>query len=195
MVSYTSLYSAFLLGSSTFVGSRTAVVVSEALASSLVLWLPSVVTAGVSTGVLGAGSVVGSMSMVGDPSLMTTALMGSGCSGNTVGLVGSWLGSSLIAGFGGCVYSGVSGVVVGSDVSSVVSASSESLRVILNAQWSRVCVSAGGLGLMGDDRFLAGFAVGASALTMTAVGSGVCSGVGGMASGTAASTGSLVVGS
>jgi hypothetical protein len=194
MVSYGSLYGVFMTASP--LGSTTAMVVSEVISSSLVLWLPSVSTVGVSTGVLGpgpVGTVLGSVVLTGSPLLMTTSLRTRGCLGTSVDVVGSWLGSSVIAGVSGCVYRGFGACVLGTDVSSVGSADPISLRGILNTELSRVCGSRGGYGLMGDDRFLWGLSEGISLLVRTSVCSGVCSGPGGLSSGSAPSSGVLVV--
>lgn len=192
MVTLMSLRSSLLLSAP--IGSTTSVVTSNAVASAVYQWLPSVVTTGVSTGVLGLGVVAGSFVFSGVPSLVTSALMFRGCVGESVDIVGTWIGSGILGGLGGCVYVGTGGVVTGSDVSSVSSADSMSLRVLLNQHWSRACVSAGGLGLMGDDRFLWGLSEGIVQLVMTGLGSGVCSGVGGVSSGTGVSSGRFVVG-
>jgi len=150
MVPATAISSA-IRGAASFPGGNTWPLLCDAIGNAVATWavVPgNVVVQGVSTGVVGAGTVLGFMQFNADPALITSAIQGAGLAGTTVSRLGSALTLGLTSSLSGSLqYQGVSaGVAQGTDISLVASANTATLITALQSAHSALAAVLGGSG-------------------------------------------------
>lgn len=130
-----------------FPGGVTYGLLCQAIATSLVAWLPTgVLLRGVTTGVLGAGVVSGSLAFAPNPSTVVSALTGS-----LAGPVAPRLARALLTALPPALtplpYAGVSvGVASGTDLSAVSTVNVPALTALLRDTHVGLCGGLGGSG-------------------------------------------------
>lgn len=129
-----------------FTGGPTLDILCQALATAITGWLPTGVTlTGVTAGVVGAGTVTGTLVFSG----VSTAVQGAmgAFTGPTATSLSVMLTNGLNAGLAGLPYSGVSvGVGTGTDTSRVVSVNVPTLATLLRTTHAAMCGPMGGNG-------------------------------------------------
>lgn len=168
-----SAISGAIRGSASFPGGQTWGLLADALGNAFSTWASTpgnVLVQGVSTGVVGAGTVVGTLQFTGGPALVPAGMASGGLSGTTVAQVGTAIGTGLMSSLSGTLtYQGVStGVGSGLDVSFVTSANSASLSAALQAAHVALTATLGGTGSSLPSFYLA-IASGIATLVQTAV--------------------------
>lgn len=146
-----SAISGAIRGAAGFPGGQTWALLADAVGNALSTWAPTpgnVVIQGVSTGVVGAGTVTGSLQFTGGPALVVAGMSGGGLSGTTVAQVGTAIGTGLLSSLSGSLlYQGVSaGVGSGIDVSFIASANPATLAVALQLAHVALTGALGGTG-------------------------------------------------
>ena len=118
----------------------------QALAASVVSWLPlGVGLAGATTGVSGAGTVAGTIAFTGSSPAVLAAFGSLG--GPNAPALATVIAAGLTAGLAGLTYAGTSaGVALGTDISAVTRADVPSLAAVIRATHSSLCASQGGTG-------------------------------------------------
>lgn len=146
---------------------------ADAIGNAFATWavVPSnVLLQGVSTGVIGAGTVIGTLQLTGGPSLVVAGMTAGGLAGTTVAQVGTAIGAGLVSALSGTLtYQGVSvGVGSGIDVSFVSSVNAATLASALQASHLAQAATLGGSGASLPS-FYAAIASGISSLLQTGV--------------------------
>lgn len=142
-----SAISSAMQAAAPFPGGPTFSILCQAIANSLVAWLPvGVNLVGVTTGTVGVGTVTGTLIFGGNPGLILTAF-GTTIHGATAAQMATTLFGGLTVGLAGLTYVGPSaGVGLGTDISHVVSANATSLAAVLQTTHSALCLLQGGTG-------------------------------------------------
>lgn len=143
MIPPTALAAA-LRSAAPFPGGPTLDILCQALAASIVTWLPTgVALTGVTAGVVGAGTTTGTLVFSGTPAAVLGAM--GAFTGPTSSPLSVMLSAGLNAGLASLPYAGVSvGVGSGTDNSHVVSVNVPALTTILRSTHSAMCASMGG---------------------------------------------------
>lgn len=143
-----SVIAAALRSAAPFPGGPTLDILCQALAASIVGWLPTGVNlTGVTSGVVGAGTVTGTLVFSSTPVAVQGA-MGAFTGPNATPLA-VMLSAGLNTGLAGLSYAGVSvGVGTGTDVSQVASVNVPTLASLLRTTHSAMCSSMGGSGAL-----------------------------------------------
>lgn len=141
-----SVLAAALRTSAPFPGGPAFDLLCQAVANAVTAWLPAgVALVGVTSGVVGAGTVTGALAFAGAPPAVLGAM--GALHGPNVPSLATTLSAGLTAGLAGLPYAGVSvGVGTGTDVSRVVSANVPALAQALRAAHSALCAAQGGTG-------------------------------------------------
>lgn len=141
-----AVIAAALRTSAPFPGGPAFDLLCQAIANAVTAWLPAGVTlAGVTTGVVGAGTVTGTLTFVGAPPAVLGAM--GALQGPNVPALATTLAAGLPAGLAGLPYAGVSaGVGTGTDVSLVASTNVPALSAALRTAHSAACAVQGGTG-------------------------------------------------
>lgn len=170
---------------------------ADSIGNALATWavVPgNILIQGVSTGVVGSGTVVGTLQFTGPPSLVVAQMLGGGLTGQTVTQVGTAIGTGLLSSLSGSMlYQRVSaGVGQGLDVSFIASVNSATLSSAF--QLAHVAIT-GALGGSGSSlpSFYTAIAAGIAAIIQTGVtlpGSGIVTPAGPL--GPASSTGTTI---
>ena len=131
-----SAIAASIQGSASYPGGQTWALLAQAIGNALSTWAVTpgnILVQGVSTGVVGAGTVTGFMQLTGGPALVVAGMSGGGLTGTTVAQVGTAIGTGLISSLSGTLtYQGIStGVGSGLDVSFIPSVNSATLASAL----------------------------------------------------------------
>lgn len=137
---------AALRSAAPFTGGPTLDTLCQALAASIVTWLPTgVALAGVTAGVVGAGTASGTLVFSGTPAAVQGAM--GAFTGPTSSPLSVMLSAGLNAGLAGLPYAGASvGVGTGTDISHVVSVNVPALATVLRSTHSAMCGPMGGSG-------------------------------------------------
>jgi hypothetical protein len=138
-------------GSATFAGGPTWPLLCDAIGNAVSAWavVPgNVVLAGVTNGVIGAGTSTGLLVFNASPSLAVAAMTSGGLAGESASQVGQAIALGLLASLSGSVpYQGVSvGVSSGVDVSSVTFVNTAALGAALQAAHLSATAALGGSG-------------------------------------------------
>lgn len=143
-----AVIAAALRSAAPFPGGPTLDILCQALAAAITGWLPTgVALTGVTAGVVGAGTVTGTLVFTGTPAAVLGAM--GAFTGPTVSPLSVMLSAGLDAGLAGLPYAGVSvGVGLGTDISHVVSVNVPALASILRTTHSAMCAPLGGSGAM-----------------------------------------------
>ena len=130
-----------------FPGGPTYSVMCQAIALSMVSWLPTGVSlSGVTTGTVGVGGVTGTLVFSGTPAIVL-GFLGPTLIGVNTPLLATALASGLNTGLVGLTYLGVSaGVGLGVDLSRVIAANPVTLATILRGIHTNLCATNGGTG-------------------------------------------------
>lgn len=157
----------------TFTGGQAWPILCDAIGQAIVAWAPTpgnVVIQGVSTGVVGSGTVTGVFQIFGPPVLVPNAMTAGGLTGTTVAPIGTAIGLGLIQSLSGSLqYQGTSvGVAQGTDVSMVVSTNVPTLTAALQAAHAGILSAQGGSGAV-LPAFYTSIAAGIAAMLDTAV--------------------------
>jgi hypothetical protein len=130
-----------------FPGGPTFDLFCQAVAQSVTVWLPTGVSlTGVTSGLLGAGTVTGTLAFTSTPALVLAALSGT-YSGPITNLLATVLSVGLNTGLLGLTYTGVSvGVATGLDTSRVISANGTTLAQVLRTTHAGLCAAQSGGG-------------------------------------------------
>lgn len=141
-----AVIAAALRTSAPFPGGPAFDLLCQAIANATVTWLPTGVTlTGVTAGVIGAGTVTGTLAFAGTPPLVLAAM--AALPGPNAPALATTLAAGLNAGLAGLPYAGVStGVGTGTDASRVVSANVPALAQVLRTAHSAICAVQGGTG-------------------------------------------------
>jgi hypothetical protein len=133
--------------SAPFPGGVTFDLFCQAIAIATVTWLPTGVSlTGVTTGVIGAGTVTGTLAFTGTPALVLAAI-GTSLTGQNVPALATVLSTGLTTGLVGLTYAGVSvGVATGADTSLVTRADVPTLAQVLRTTHTSLCAAQGGTG-------------------------------------------------
>ena len=122
---------------------------------------------GVTTGVIGVGTVTGTLFFAGTPPIVLAAIGGS-LRGQNAPLLATVLSVGLTTGLAGLTYVGVSaGVGVGTDLSRVVSANVPLLSTTLRTTHAAMCAAQGGTGATTVPGFYEAIAGAIGAVVMT----------------------------
>lgn len=158
---------AALRSSAPFPGGPTFDLLCQAIANAVVSWLPTGVTlVGVTTGVMGAGTVTGTLSFMSTPATVLAAMAGT-FRGQTAPQLATVISVGLNTGLMGLTYTGVSvGVATGTDVSHVVSANPTALAQVLRSVHSGLCAIQRGTGAQAAG-FYEALAAGISTVVLT----------------------------
>lgn len=137
---------AALRSAAPFPGGPTLDILCQALATAITGWLPTgVALVGVTAGVVGAGTVTGTLVFSGTPAAVLGAM--GAFTGPTASPFSVMLSAGLNAGLAGLPYAGVSvGVGSGTDLSHVVSVNVPALATVLRSTHSAMCGPMGGSG-------------------------------------------------
>lgn len=167
-----TVLAAALRASAPFPGGPAFDLLCQAIANATVTWLPAGVTlVGVTAGVVGAGTVTGTMTFAGTPSLVLAAM--GALRGQNAPALATALAAGLNAGLVGLSYLGASvGVGTGTDVSRVVSVNALVLAQSLRTTHTALCVAQGGTGSTVPS-FYEALAAGIAAVIATGTGVGV----------------------
>jgi hypothetical protein len=157
-----------------FPGGNSWPLLCDALGNALSTWavVPGNVTIqGATAGVIGAGTVFGTMQFTGDPSLVIGAMQGGGLSGTTVTSIGSAIGLGLLSSLNGAFqYQGVSvGVGQGTDVSLILGTNVATLTSTLQLAHSAICAGFGGGSGSATPTLYSALAAGIAAMLATGV--------------------------
>jgi hypothetical protein len=141
-----AIIAAALRTAAPFPGGPTFDLLCQAIANAIVAWLPTGVTlTGVTAGVVGAGTVTGTLAFAGTPPLVLGAM--GALRGTNVPALATTLAAGLNSGLAGLPYAGVStGVGTGTDTSLVVSANIPALAQVLRTSHTAACAVQGGTG-------------------------------------------------
>lgn len=171
MIPPTALAAA-LRASAPFPGGPAFDLLCQAIANATVTWLPAGVSlVGVTAGVVGAGTVTGTISFAGTPGLVLEAM--GALRGTNAPALATALATGLNAGLLGLSYLGASvGVGTGTDVSRVVSVNALALSQSLRTTHTALCVAQGGTGSTVPS-FYEALAAGIAAVIATGTGAGV----------------------
>lgn len=166
-----AVLAAALRTSAPFPGGPAFDLLCQSVASAVTVWLPTGVTlVGVTTGVLGAGTVTGSITFAGSPPIVLGAM--GALRGPNVSALATTLAAGITSGLAGLPYLGAStGVGTGTDVSRVVSANVPALSASLRAAHSAACAVQGGTG-SSVPAFYEALASGIAAVLVTGTGTG-----------------------
>lgn len=136
--------------SADFPGGPTFDPLCQTIANSLVAWLPTGVTLqGVTAGVIGAGTVTGTLTFAGLTPTVASILSSGGLSGQVSPRFAQALTLGLNSGLLGCTYAGVStGVASGTDMSHVTSVNTVTLAGTLQVTHASFCAALGGSGAL-----------------------------------------------
>lgn len=136
-----------LRASAPFPGGPAFTILCQAIATAVVTWLPTgVQLVGVTTGVVGVGTVTGTLFFAGTPAIVLGAIGGT-LRGPTAPLLATVLSVGLTTGLAGQTYLGVSaGVGLGTDLSRVIVANPVALAQTLRGVHTSLCASQGGTG-------------------------------------------------
>lgn len=158
---------AALRSSAPFPGGPTFDLFCQAVSQAIVGWLPTGVTlTGVTTGVVGAGTVTGTLAFTSTPATVLAAMAGT-FRGQTAPQLATVISVGLNTGLLGLTYSGVSvGVATGLDVSHVVSANPTTLAQTLRSIHSGLCAIQRGTGAQAAG-FYEALAAGISTVLLT----------------------------
>lgn len=161
---------ASLRSSADFPGGPTFGLLCQAIANALVAWLPTgTALVGVTTGVVGAGVVNGTVTFAGVPSVVLAAMAGNGFNGQTAPRLARVLSTGLNAALNGLTYAGVStGVSSGTDVSHVTTVNVPALATAIQAAHASLCSPLGGHGAT-QPSFYTGLAGGIGSIIQTGV--------------------------
>lgn len=162
---------AALRTSATFPGGPAFNILCQAIANAIVTWLPAGVgLTGVTTGVIGGGTVTGTLAFASTPPPVLAAM--SGLAGQNAPALATLLSVGLNSGLAGLPYAGVStGVATGTDVSAVTRADPASLATILRTVHAGLCAAQGGSGAQ-SPVFYTAIANGISVVLFTGIGAG-----------------------
>ena len=143
-----AVIAAALRSAGPFPGGPTIDILCQALAAAITSWLPTgVALTGVTTGVVGAGAVTGTLAFSATPTAVQGAM--AAWTGPTTSYLATMLAAGLNSGLAGLPYAGVSvGVGSGLDTSHVVSANVPALATLLRTTHSAMCSPMGGSGAM-----------------------------------------------
>jgi len=166
-----AVIAAALRTSAPFPGGPAFDLLCQAIANATVTWLPTGVTlVGVTTGVVGAGTVTGTLAFAGTPPLVLAAM--AALPGPNAPALATTLAAGLNAGLAGLPYAGVStGVGTGTDASRVVSANVPTLAQVLRTAHIAACAVQGGTGST-VPVFYDALAAGIAAVVITGTGLG-----------------------
>lgn len=159
----------------------------QAIAIATVTWLPTGVSlTGVTTGVIGAGTVTGTLAFASTPPSVLAAM--SGLTGQNAPALATLLSVGLNSGLAGLTYAGVStGVAIGTDVSAVTRADPTSLATILRSVHAGLCAALGGSGAL-SPIFYTAIANGISVAVLMGIGTGVVAPTGPLGPGSSVGT-------
>jgi hypothetical protein len=160
-----------LRSSAPFPGGPTFDILCQTIASAVTSWLPlGVGLTGVTTGVVGAGTVTGALTFAG---LQPTVLAAMGAfAGPNAPALATVIANGLTAGLSGLPYLGVSaGVGTGTDVSRVSRADPVTLSTTLRTVHAGLCAVQGGTGSTVPG-FYEALASGIVAVILTGTGTG-----------------------
>ena len=145
MIPPATVYQA-LRTSATFPGGPSFDLLCQAVATSVTSWLPGGVSlVGVTTGVIGAGTVTGAITFTGVPAAVLGAM--SALPGPNTPALATVISNGITAGLAGLPYLGASvGVGTGADVSRVVSVNVPALAAVLRTTHASLCAVQGGTG-------------------------------------------------
>lgn len=151
-----SVLTTAIKSSADFPGGPTFDLLCQAIASSLVSWLPTGVTLqGVTAGVIGAGVVSGMLTFAGSTPTVSGILSSGGLVGQVSPRLAQALTSGLNSGLSGCTYTGIStGVASGTDVSHVASVNLATLASTLQTNHSALCSPLGGHGALNPSWYI-----------------------------------------
>lgn len=143
-----AVIAAALRSAAPFPGGPTLDILCQALAAAITGWLPTgVALTGVTAGVVGAGTVTGTLVFTGTPAAVLGAM--GAFTGPTASPFSVMLSAGLNAGLAGLPYAGASvGVGTGTDLSHVVSVNVPALATLLRSTHSAMCGPMGGSGAM-----------------------------------------------
>lgn len=163
-----SVIASQLRASANFPGGQTLGPLCQALAQGIVSWLPSVVIQGATTGVLGAGTVTGTLAFQGQVPLVLSALSG-GLHGQNAQALARMITLGLNGSLTGSPYQGVStGVGQGTDVSVVTGVAAPALATAIQAAHASICAGLGGSGSL-LPAFYTSLAAGIAVIVQTGV--------------------------
>ena len=155
-----------------FSGGPTYEILCQAIGNALVTWLPTVTLTGVTTGVIGAGTVTGTLTFTGLLPAVLAALTGAGLQGQAVQGLATGLVNGLTV-LNGLTYLGNStGVATGTDTTFVTVANTTSLASILQGVHTSLCSAQGGTG-SSVPGFYTGIANAIGTIVSTGIGTGV----------------------
>lgn len=145
------MISAAIRGAASFPGGQTWGLLADAVGNAFTTWavVPgNVLVQGVTTGVIGSGTVVGTIQFTGGPTLVVAGMSGGGLLGTTVPQVGTAIGTGLMTALSGTLtYQGTSvGVAVGLDVSFIPTANVATLASALQLAHVALTATLGGTG-------------------------------------------------
>lgn len=146
-----SAISSSIRGAASFSGGTTWPLLCDAIGNAFTTWaaIPgNVVIQGVSSGVVGVGTVMGFFQFVGSPALASAALMAGGMTGVTAPQIGTAIGTGLLSSLTGTLqYQGIStGVGSGTDVSLIITVNQATLTNALQLAHTAICAAQGGSG-------------------------------------------------
>jgi hypothetical protein len=135
-----------LKNAATFPGGPAFDLFCQSVAMAITSWLPGGVNlVGVTTGVVGAGIINGTLAFAGNVQLVRAAMFA--FQGTEAPQLAAVIANGLTTGLMGTTYTGVStGVALGTDVSKVVSANSTTLAQALRSAHVGLCAAQGGTG-------------------------------------------------
>jgi hypothetical protein len=181
-------------GAASFSGGQTWALLCDAIGNAVASWavLPgSILIQGVTTGVIGSGTVTGTLTFTGSPSLVVAQMTAGGLIGATTPQVGTAIGTGLLSSLSGAMlYQGVSvGVASGTDLSFVASVSTPSLVSALQLAHLGTTGALGGSGAS-LPAFYTSIAAGVAAIIQTGVtlGSGIVAPAGPLGPGSSTGT-------
>lgn len=168
-----SAISGAIIGSASFPGGTTWSLLATAIGNAFTSWAPipsNVLLQGVTTGVIGTGTVTGTLQLTGGPALVVAGMTGGGLTGTTVAQVGTAIGTGLVTALSGTLtYQGNSlGVASGLDVSFVSTANAATLASALQLAHLAQVAALGGTGA-NQPSFYTAIAQGIANLIQTAV--------------------------
>lgn len=146
-----SAISSAIQGAASFPGGATWPLLCNAIGNAVSTWAVApgnVLVQGVSTGVVGAGTVTGLLQFSPDPATVSSVIQGAGLAGTTVSQLGTALTLGMLSSLNGSLqYQGVSaGVAQGLDVSLVATVNTATLITALQSAHSALASALGGSG-------------------------------------------------